>query len=239
MLQQRKGLSSNHRASLRTKQHSRRVVRARAEVSAFAKLEGVQVLRATNGESVLLRGQWGKEERVVLSFTRSLGCPFCQELAIQLRRDVKPKLDDMGVGLWMVTIGTPEKSIDFCRKTGFPIENLLLDPDQDSYRALDLKSTVQDTFFNPATPLSLLKRAVDGQAEDLMAVLSSWNPLDQPIPPKGPIQALQQGGLFLFEGPRMLYARRDEATAAHVDSRALQDLLALIKTSCECNMPSS
>ena len=213
----------------------RQSIRARAssEASLYDKLEGIRVIRATNGSTCILRDEWGNE-RVVLSFTRSLGCPFCQELAIQLRRDIKPKLDDMGIKLIMVTIGTPEKSVDFCRKTGFPIDSLLLDPEQESYQALDLKATLQDTFFNPATPLSLLQRAASGQANDLISVLSSWNPFDQPIPPKGPIQALQQGGLFAFDGPRLLYAKRDEATAAHVSPQALEDLLALVRTDCNC-----
>lgn len=128
------------------------------EASLHDKLDGIRVLRATTGESCILRDEWGVNDRIVLAFTRSLGCPFCQELAIQLRRDIKPNLDEMGIKLKMVTIGTPEKSAEFCRKTGFPIESLLLDPEQASYRALDLKETLQDTFFNPATPLSLIER---------------------------------------------------------------------------------
>ena len=217
-------------------QNRRQSVKARAssEASLYERLQGIRVIRASNGNSVFLRDEWGANERVVLSFTRSLGCPFCQELAIQLRRDIKPKLDDMGIKLIMVTIGTAEKSVDFCRKTGFPIDSLFLDPEQESYQALDLKATLQDTFFNPATPLALLQRATSGQAGDLLNVLSSWNPLEQPIPPKGPIQALQQGGLFAFDGPRLLYAKRDEATAAHVSPQALEDLLALVRTDCNC-----
>ena len=66
-----------------------------------------QVLRSTDGSSVELVRQWDapRGERAVVAWTRSLGCPFCQELAIQLRRDVKPRLDAMGVKLLMVSIG--------------------------------------------------------------------------------------------------------------------------------------
>lgn len=37
----------------------------------------------------------------------------CRELAIQLRRDVKPALDAVGVKLLLVSIGTKERSVEF------------------------------------------------------------------------------------------------------------------------------
>lgn len=41
-----------------------------------------------------------------------------RELAIQLRRDVKPQLDAAGVKLFLVSIGTWERSIEFAEVTG-------------------------------------------------------------------------------------------------------------------------
>jgi hypothetical protein len=52
------------------------------------------------------------------SHTSHLTCR--RELAIQLRRDVKPQLDAAGVGLYLVSIGTWERSIEFAEVTGFP-----------------------------------------------------------------------------------------------------------------------
>ena len=51
-----------------------------------------------------------------------------QELAVQLRRDFKPVLSQRGARLLMVSIGTPERSKDFVAKTGFPAEDLFVDP---------------------------------------------------------------------------------------------------------------
>jgi hypothetical protein len=64
-----------------------------------------QVFRATDGSAVELVKLWGPADKVVVAWTRSLGCPFCQEFAVQLRRDVKPRLDALGVNLLMVSIG--------------------------------------------------------------------------------------------------------------------------------------
>ena len=65
----------------------------------------MQVYRATDGKPVELAKQWGPQERALLIFTRSLGCPFCQELAVQLRRDVMPQLATLRVNVLMVSIG--------------------------------------------------------------------------------------------------------------------------------------
>lgn len=73
--------------------------------------------------------------------------PPCRELAIQLRRDVKPQLDAAGVKLFLVSIGTWERSIEFAGVTGFPREALLADPDSVTYEALGLVKGVRQTFF--------------------------------------------------------------------------------------------
>jgi peroxiredoxin len=72
---------------------------------------------------------------------------LCRELAIQLRRDVKPQLDAAGVKLFLVSIGTWERSIEFAEVTGFPRESLLADPESVTYEALGLVKGVRQTFF--------------------------------------------------------------------------------------------
>ena len=42
---------------------------------------------------------------------------------MQLRRDVKPKLDDAGIKLLMVSIGTASSGEEFARGTDFPAES--------------------------------------------------------------------------------------------------------------------
>jgi hypothetical protein len=69
-------------------------------------------------------------------------------LAIQLRRDIKPTLDQQGVKLFLVSIGTLERSRDFAGVTGFPSDCLFADPDSASYKALGLVKGVKQTFFS-------------------------------------------------------------------------------------------
>ncbi|KAG1662122.1 hypothetical protein FOA52_012984 [Chlamydomonas sp. UWO 241] len=127
----------------------------------YTALVGKKVFRSTDGSEVQLTAQWGPHEKAVIAFTRSLGCPFCQELAIQLRRDLKPQLDTLGVRMLMVSIGTPERSKDFVARTGFPAESLFVDPINETYDALGLTCDLPNMLFNPATPLSLLKRGME------------------------------------------------------------------------------
>jgi hypothetical protein len=70
-----------------------------------------------------------------------------RELGIQLRRDVKPALDAAGVKLFLVSIGTWERSGQFAEVTGFPRECLLADPGSVTYEALGLVKGVRQTFF--------------------------------------------------------------------------------------------
>ena len=67
----------------------------------------------------------------------------------------------------------------------------------------------QDTFFNIETPLSLLRRVIDGDTMDLARVLNGWVPW---MTPNGPYQALQQGGLFIFEGDKLIHSYRDKVS---------------------------
>jgi hypothetical protein len=59
-----------------------------------------------------------------------------------------PTLDAAGVGLYLVSIGTPKRGLEFVEKTGFPAERLLADPDNVAYDALDFKKGLKETFFS-------------------------------------------------------------------------------------------
>lgn len=114
------------------------------------------------------------------------------------------------------TVGTFERSKDFVRETGFPAERLLADPDGDAYAALGLVKGVAQTFFSVETPLALLRRMQrPGGLDDLRdRVLPRWQPWQ---PPRGFNQALQQGGVFVFDGDELAYSHFDQATGAHAD----------------------
>jgi hypothetical protein len=125
-----------------------------------------------------------------------------RELAVQLRRDVKPRLDEQGVKLFLVSIGTWEKSQKFAEATGFPAENLFVDPENSTYSAIGLNKGVRQTFFSlevcilsaacrqhgdaeqtgssAQTPLAIKKRMDEGRTGDLKDVLEKWQPWNPP-----------------------------------------------------------
>jgi AhpC/TSA antioxidant enzyme len=74
------------------------------------------------------------------------------------------------------------------------------------------------------TPLAIAKRWQRDGGDGLATALKAWKPW---TPPK-PSQALQQGGVLIFDGPKLVWAHRDEATGAHTSvweiiERALQE----------------
>lgn len=123
--------------------------------------------------------------------------------------------------LVIVSIGLPEKGQALCNHLG--IENgeelLFVDPENALYDDLDLNKGVQETFFNPATPLAFKDNLFrDGRifSQDLVEVLGKWKDAVY-IPPKRD-QAFNQGGTFIFDGSDTVYAHYDEATGAHARS---------------------
>eukprot|EP00955_Chlamydomonas_euryale_P010333 111014-Chlamydomonas_euryale.AAC.1 len=48
---------------------------------------------------------------------------------------------------------------------------------------------------------------MQGKTEDLANVLSGWQPW---MTPNGPQQAMNQGGMFLFEGDKVLFSYYDK-----------------------------
>lgn len=139
---------------------------------------------------------------------------------MQLRRDLLPALREKGVKLYLVSIGTPERGLEFVEKTGFPADLLLCDPDNVTYTSLGLKKGVRQTFFSYETPLAMWERIKSGATKDIQEVLSVWTKTPLWIPPKQD-QAFQQGGAIVLQGRRLLFAHYDQATSAHVDLQLL------------------
>lgn len=138
---------------------------------------------------------------------------FCQELAAQICRDLKPNLDQAKVQLVCVGIGTSARAKEFCEHVGFPEDSLYSDPDNQCYTALGLKSGFATTFLQPTTPLSIAARLKKDGASDLLAATGRWKPW---IPPQLE-QGLQQGGMLVFEGPSLIWSHYDPSTGAHAD----------------------
>lgn len=143
-------------------------------------------------------------------------------MAIQLRRDAQPALEENGIKLLCVSIGTPARAKDFVAETKFPAELLFADPENVCYNALRLHKGWGRTFFTVNTPFSIKDRITKDGASDLCDVLPRWKPW---LPPKSD-QGLQQGGTFVFEGRKAVFEHYDEATGAHAD---LADVLRAAK----------
>ena len=98
---------------------------------------------------------------------------------------------------------------------GYSSDKLLADPDNLLYDALQLNSGLQRTFFNPATPYAILDRLTSSKMGDLNNVLGRWG--DAFIIPPKQKQALNQGGLFVFDGDESVLVHYDASTGAHGD----------------------
>ena len=116
-----------------------------------------------------------------------------------------------GAKLLLVSIGTPEKLALFHQEMDFPLDALYADADSACYQALDLYKSVRRTFFDPATPLSMLRRIQSEGMGDLADIMPRWKPW---IPPKQD-QAFQQGGMLVFKGEEAVFFHRDQATGDH------------------------
>ena len=131
----------------------------------------------------------------MVALLRNFGCPCCWEFASTLK-DVKPKFDSAGVKLIAISVGTLEKACILAESIPFPLESLYADPDCKVYDALGLYYGLGGwTFFNPASK-ALNNYTISATPEDRSSVL-------------------QQGGMFVFKGKELLYARKDEGTRNH------------------------
>jgi hypothetical protein len=180
----------------------------------YERLDGVKVWLVSDQKQVAITDLWGQDDRAFLVFARSMGCNFCQELARDLQRQVLPKLRDAGYKLYLVSMGPPERGLEFAELTEFPPELLLADPDNVTYDKLELKNTGPiATFFDPRTPLTLFKRLRKDGLKGAREALANWRPW---IPTKQG-QAYQQGGAFLFKGKELVWSHYDPATGAHAE----------------------
>ena len=125
----------------------------------------------------------------------------------------------------MVSIGKPEVGKELVAhlelKEGEQF--LFVDPENALYDELELNRGVKSTFFSVSTPFAFLDRATskDGMS-NLLQVLSKWKKAAY-LPPKQS-QAFNQGGTFIFDGSRTIFAHYDESTGAHADFAEVIDL---------------
>uniref|UniRef100_A0A5B7BYX0 Thioredoxin-like protein AAED1 n=1 Tax=Davidia involucrata TaxID=16924 RepID=A0A5B7BYX0_DAVIN len=168
-------------------------------------LGDVSIFTAT-GESVMFKDLWNQNEGMaVVALLRHFGCPCCWELASALKES-KPRFDSAGVKLIAVGVGTPNKARILAERLPFPLDCLYADPDRKAYDVLGLYYGFGRTFFNPASA------KVFSRYEALQKAVENYT---IKATPDDRSSVLQQGGMFVFKGKQLLYARKDEGTGDH------------------------
>ncbi|RZC62815.1 hypothetical protein C5167_024573 [Papaver somniferum] len=158
------------------------------------------------GESVMIKDLWDQDEGVaVVALLRHFGCPCCWELASTLKES-KSRFDSAGVKLIAVGVGTPDKARILAERLPFPMDSLYADPDRKAYDVLGLYYGFGRTFFNPASA------SVFSRSEALRKAVKNYT---IKATPDDRSSVLQQGGIFVFKGKQLLYARKDEGTGDH------------------------
>ncbi|ESR39376.1 Thioredoxin domain-containing protein [Citrus sinensis] len=158
------------------------------------------------GEPVLFKDLWDQNEGLaVVALLRHFGCPCCWELASALKES-KARFDSAGVKLIAVGVGTPNKAQILAERLPFPMDCLYADPDRKVYNLLGLYHGVGRTFFNPASA------KVFSRFEALRKAVQNYT---IEATPDDRSSVLQQGGMFVFKGKQLLYARKDEGTGDH------------------------
>ncbi|XP_058227118.1 thioredoxin-like protein AAED1, chloroplastic [Rhododendron vialii] len=158
------------------------------------------------GAPVMFKDLWDQNEGMaVVALLRHFGCVCCWELASALKES-KPKFDAAGVKLIAVGVGTPNKARILAERLPFPLDCLYADPERKAYDVLGLYYGIGRTFFNPASA------KVFSRFEDLQKSLKNYT---LKATPDDKSSVLQQGGMFVFKGKQLLYARKDEGTGDH------------------------
>ncbi|KAJ3697624.1 hypothetical protein LUZ61_001329 [Rhynchospora tenuis] len=173
----------------------------------------VGIFSAATGEEVLIKDLWDQDEGMaVVALLRHFGCPCCWELASVLR-DSKSKFELSGVKLVAIGVGTTDKARILAERLPFPLENLYADPGRKAYDVMGLYYGLARTFFNPAST------KVFSRYESLKEAVKNYT---IKATPDDRSSVLQQGGMFVFKGTKLVYARKDEGTGDHAP---LDDIL--------------
>ncbi|XP_051115501.1 uncharacterized protein LOC127240723 isoform X1 [Andrographis paniculata] len=174
------------------------------------------------GEIVKFNDLWDQQEGVaVVALLRHFGCFCCWELASALK-EVKEKFESAGVKLIAVGVGTPDKARLLAERLPFPLDSLYADPERKAYDVLGLYYGLRRTFLNPASVKVFSRREAVKKAMKNYTIKAT---------PDDTSSVLQQGGMFVFKGKQLLYARKDEGTGDHAPLDEIFDIC--------CKVPAS
>ncbi|KAG6401218.1 hypothetical protein SASPL_138067 [Salvia splendens] len=112
-------------------------------------------------------------------------------------------------------------SITISAKLPFPMESLYADPDRKAYDVLGLYYGFRRTFLNPAST------KVFSRYEELKKAMKNYT---IKATPDDTSSVLQQGGMLVFKGKQLLYARKDEGTGDHAPLDEIFDICCKVPT---------
>eukprot|EP00877_Chromochloris_zofingiensis_P011333 jgi/Chrzof1/6453/Cz18g11140.t1 len=140
---------SQHSVSRR---RGRALVHALATSQDYNNLKGQTVLRAVDGTQVELLSLWQATPgtRVVIPFLTHFADLSSWEFAQKLIKKGIPQLQQQGVQVFTVGLGTPENARLFARELNYPLEHLYADPSGACYKALGFNpGFAADVDINP------------------------------------------------------------------------------------------
>lgn len=142
-------------------------------------LRGCRVKRASTGEKIDLVDAWKAlpEKKTIVAFFTHTADFNSWEYAQKLRHYL-PQIDDAGVGVVGVSLGTVDAAKDFCAETGFPLDSLFMDEDGAAYSALGFSNGFQprlpgDKKLNPYLRLLPMLAGI-GSPGTIQAVLKGY-----------------------------------------------------------------
>lgn len=201
----RANLHKYHRGITRWSPVATRASSSGSGVNVADSLANLSIFTAA-GEPVFFKDLWDQNDGIaVVALLRHFGCVCCWEFASTLK-EYKAKFDSAGVKLIAVGVGTPDKARILADRLPFPMDSLYADPDRKVYDVLGLYYGLGRTFFNPASAKVFSR--MDSMRDALKNYTIDATPADIS-------SVLQQGGMFVFKGKELLYARKDEGTGDH------------------------
>jgi len=162
----------------------------------------------------------------------------CWEFGLQLKRDWIPALDNAGVKLLVVGIGSQDSAKTFSEEIGLPSDSIFADEDAAAYQAVAMvNSDFQEDGRQRGMRMITQKTAdaVQGRAngrplsffglfdipflftnDDLEAAKLIYKPL-MPGGENSVDKTLVQGGVLVFHGEQQKFRHRDSSVAVHAE----------------------
>jgi len=106
----------------------------------------------------------------------------------------------------VIAIGSPEGARELCAKLPFPEELLFLDPERGVYKELQLNAGLKYFFSRDTADAFKVK-----DMNRFSAVLKRYSF----IKPPNNESTLQLGGVYVVDGPKLLYGHMDKGIGAH------------------------